>query len=105
MVTPRWLVAASRVRHVAAVLLLGTSALLALVPTASAQGTTDGVCGRTQQVSDKLVELAGADDCASVTASDLAAITTLDLDDTGLTSLQAGDFDGLTTLVNLLFER
>ena len=69
--------------------------------TINAQGTTDGVCSRTQQVRDELVELSGADDCASVTAADLAAITTLDLDNTGITSFQRTDFDGLTSLVFL----
>ena len=91
-------VAISRLSALAHIVLLFA---LSLPSTVNAQGTTDGVCGRTQQVSDKLVELAGADDCASVTAADLAAITTLDLDNTGLTLLQAGDFNGLTALVNL----
>ena len=73
-----------------------------LLPSAgNAQGATDGVCGRTQQVLDELVRLAGAGDCASVTADNLAAITTLDLDNKDIASLQAGDFAGLTSLVNL----
>ena len=73
-----------------------------LLPSAgNAQGATDGVCGRTQQVLDELVRLAGADDCASVTADNLAAITTLDLENKDIASLQAGDFAGLTSLVNL----
>ena len=73
-----------------------------LLPSAgNAQGATDGVCGRTQQVLDELVRLAGAGDCASVTADNLAAITTLDLDNKDIASLKAGDFAGLTSLVNL----
>ena len=49
-----------------------------LLPSAGdAQGATDGVCGRTQQVRDELVRLAGAGDCASVTADNLAEITNL----------------------------
>ena len=60
-----------------------------LLPSAgNAQGATDGVCGRTQQVRDELVRLAGAGDCASVTADNLAAITTLDLDNKDIASLQ-----------------
>ena len=74
-----------------------------LLPSAgNAQGATDGVCGRTQQVRDELVRLAGAGDCASVTADNLAAITGLDLDNKAIASLQASDFAGLTSLVYLL---
>ena len=73
-----------------------------LLPSAgNAQGATDGVCGRTQQVLDELVRLAGAGDCASVTAENLAEITDLDLDNKAIASLQAGDFAGLTSLVYL----
>ena len=73
-----------------------------LLPSAgNAQGATDGVCGRTQQVRDELVRLAGAGDCASVTADNLAAITNLDLEDKAIASLQASDFAGLTSLVYL----
>ena len=73
-----------------------------LLPSAgNAQGATDGVCGRTQQVLDELVRLAGADDCASVTADNLAAITNLDLENKAIASLQASDFAGLTSLVYL----
>ena len=60
-----------------------------------------GVCGRTQQVRDELVRLAGAGDCASVTADNLAAITNLDLENKAIASLQASDFAGLTSLVYL----
>ena len=73
-----------------------------LLPSAgNAQGATDGVCGRTQQVLDELVRLAGTGDCASVTAENLAEITDLDLDNKAIASLQAGDFAGLTSLVYL----
>ena len=73
-----------------------------LLPSAgNAQGATDGVCGRTQQVLDELVRLAGADDCASVTADNLAEITNLDLENKAIASLQASDFAGLTSLVYL----
>ena len=73
-----------------------------LLPSAgNAQGATDGVCGRTQQVLDELVRLAGAGDCASVTADNLAEITNLDLENKAIASLQASDFAGLTSLVYL----
>ena len=73
-----------------------------LLPSAgNAQGATDGVCGRTQQVRDELVRLAGAGDCASVTADNLAEITNLELENKAIASLQAGDFAGLTSLVYL----
>ena len=73
-----------------------------LLPSAgNAQGATDGVCGRTQQVRDELVRLAGAGDCASVTADNLAKITNLDLENKAIASLQASDFAGLTSLVYL----
>ena len=74
---------------------------LSLPSTVNAQGTTDDVCGRTPQVRDELVRLADADDCASVTGEKLAAITILDLDDKGITSLQANDFAGLSSLSTL----
>ena len=73
-----------------------------LLPSAgNAQGETDGVCGRTQQVRDELVRLAGAGDCASVTADNLAKITNLDLENKAIASLQASDLAGLTSLVYL----
>ena len=63
---------------------------------------TPGICERTQQVRDEILdELAGVSDCAAVTAADLATIISLDLDYAGLTSLQAGDFAGLTELTGL----
>ena len=62
-----------------------------------------GICGRTEQVRDALVELIpGVSDCAAVTAADLAAITdTLNLSGQNITDLKAGDFAGLTALIEL----
>ena len=60
--------------------------------------TASGVCGRTEQVRDKLVEETGAEDCGSVTAAQLAEITTLNLNNQGIATLQGNDFSGLTGL-------
>ena len=59
---------------------------------------TAGICGRTEQVRDAIVaRISGVDNCADVTATQLAAITTgLSLNGEGITALAAGDFDGLT---------
>ena len=64
---------------------------------------TPGICGRTQQVRDGILdEVPGVTDCNEVTVANLAAITgTLDLEDVGITSLQSGDFAGLTALGRL----
>ena len=57
---------------------------------------------RTPQVSDAIVEaVLGVNEANDVTEAHLAAITSLDLSSKGITSLQAGDFDGLTSLTNL----
>ena len=64
---------------------------------------TPGICGRTQQVRDGILdEVPGVTDCNEVTVANLAAITgTLDLEDEGIASLQSGDFAGLTALDRL----
>ena len=63
---------------------------------------TPGICERTQQVRDEILdELAGVSDCAAVTVADLATITQLSLYTPSLTSLQAGDFAGLTEMTGL----
>ncbi len=56
---------------------------------------------RTQQVQDAIVAKAGVNSAADVTAAHLAAITSLDLNWKSITSLKAGDFDGLTSLRTL----
>ena len=62
---------------------------------------TGGVCGRTPQVRDKLLELVKANDsnvtdCSKVTAAHLAALTEqLYLDHAGIATLKRGDFAGL----------
>ena len=59
-----------------------------------------GICGRTQQVRDAILgRISGINDCADVTDAHLAAITgQLYIAYTGITTLQPGDFDGLTAL-------
>ena len=60
------------------------------------------VCDRTPAVRDAIVaEVPGVTDCADVTETHLAAITSLNLAYKGITALKAGDFDGLTALTEL----
>ena len=56
--------------------------------------TAAGICGRTEEVRDALVELIpGVSDCAAVTDADLAAITgPLNLSGQNISALAAGDF-------------
>ena len=56
-----------------------------------------GVCDRTAQVRDKLVNVTGKA-CDAITAADLATVLELDLAEEDIASLQSGDFDGLTGL-------
>ena len=59
---------------------------------------TGGVCNRTQQVMDALLAAVGVEDCAMVTAANLAEIVLFNLTDKGISTLQAHDFAGLTEL-------
>ena len=57
------------------------------------------VCDRTPQVRDAIVSIVpGVSDCKNVTQSHLALITNLNLSDQNITTLKAGDFDGLSSL-------
>lgn len=63
---------------------------------------TNGVCGRTEQVRNAIVAaVADASDCATVTATQLGQIATLDLFGRDITALQADDFAGLSGLTTL----
>ena len=67
---------------------------------------TPGICGRTQQVRDALLELTGVEDCKAVTVADLAGVTFLNISMQALgvsdiTALKSGDFGGLTGLTKL----
>ena len=62
---------------------------------------SDGVnvCGRTAQVQAEIIRQSSASECTNIT--DLATITILDLRGDGITTLQSGDFAGLSTLGQL----
>ena len=61
-----------------------------------------GLCSRTRQVRDKLMEVIGISECAQVTLGHLTEVTRLDLSGSGLTGLRADDFSGLVALEGLL---
>ena len=71
--------------------------------TDTAQLTTAGICGRTEAVQTAiLAKISDVTDCALVTDGHLAAIAgALDLSGLSLTTLAAGDFEGLTSLTFL----
>ena len=62
------------------------------------QDPTINICNRTAQVRDAIVAAAPVSTCGAVTADHLSAITVLDLDGKGASTLKAGDFSGLTAL-------
>ena len=63
---------------------------------------TASICERTPAVRDELVSLiSGVDDCVGVTATHLANITSIDLSSQSIADLKAGDFAGLTALMEL----
>ncbi len=100
------------------VLAVLTALLLVLAPlpgkisTAFGQGATATATtscgllqGRTQKVVDAIVDaIPGVADCAQITEAHLATIRTLDLRNQALTTLQAGDFAGLTRLRDLYLD-
>ena len=57
-----------------------------------------GVCDRTPQVRDKLVEVTGSPDCGQVTSAHLANVQQLNLSESGITELRQHDFSGLNSL-------
>ena len=79
------------------------SLLGALALPAPAQAQTTGICDRTQQVQDEILNrLSAVSDCAAVTDADLASVTLVVLERKSITSLEAGDFDGLTAVANIV---
>lgn len=65
-----------------------------------------GICPRTRAVRERIMVLLRyrhryKGDCTGVTGSDLAQLTSIDLDLAGITSLQSGDFAGLSALTYL----
>ena len=71
------------------------------VPGADPVFSTEGVCGRTPQVRDKLVAASGVSACEEVTAEHMAGVTVLELSDSGIGMLQEHDFSGLSGLRTL----
>ena len=65
-----------------------------------------GICDRTVQVRDAIVDrIPGIHTCSAVTDAHLAMVTgLLNLNNTGITSLKSGDFSGLTYLRSLLLK-
>ena len=63
-----------------------------------------GVCARTPQVSDTIVDRLGLDNCSDVTEEHLSTITGLSVDDYKALSLQPGDFAGLENLNVLVLD-
>ena len=60
---------------------------------------TPGICDRTQQVQDEILNsLSAVSDCAAVTVANLASVTRLVLESKSITSLKADDFAGLTAV-------
>ncbi len=62
----------------------------------------EGICDRTSQVQAAILdEVEGVSDCGLVTLADLSSVTTLSLNNSGITTLQSDDFSGLSSLSNL----
>ena len=63
---------------------------------------TPGICGRTPQVRDDILDaLSGVDGCAAVTVADLATVTEIYIIRQDVTALESGDFAGLSALEEL----
>ena len=63
---------------------------------------TPGICDRTEQVKVAILDrLRRIDDCAVVTVANLSWVSYLYMMDSGITSLQSGDFAGLSNLSQL----
>ena len=80
-------------------LVLSWMACLLVMP--GERASAQGVCDRTPQVRDKIMEIAGRSGCEDVTAGHLARVTTLDLSHSDIVWLHDGDFDGLSRLRTL----
>ena len=89
----------SRLLFACAPLLLGAAAL---VPATPAQAQVVDICDRTAQVETAILAKLSHSDCSAVTSAELAGIGgTLALNSKGITSLQAGDFSGLSSVTSL----
>ena len=90
--------------HLSTLVLLGVAVIGSLAPVpATAQTSTVNICDRTPQVEAAiLAAINPSPACEAVPEADLAGITSLDLRETGITSLASGDFTGLSALQTLL---
>ena len=61
-----------------------------------------GICARTTQVRDEILDQVNSvSDCGLVTSTHLSSVTTLSLNNSGITALQSDDFSGLSSLETL----
>ncbi len=79
--------------------------LLATVLPALGHAQTVDICGRTPQVRDAIMGDLGEEDCAAVDSAQMAELRLFIFSQSRLTTLQAGDFDGLTNLRDLRLNR
>ena len=63
--------------------------------------TFTSVCDRTPEVRDAIVAAVEVNDCSEVTEAHLKKIRVLNLNESSITSLKSGDFDGLSNLNTL----
>ena len=85
--------------------IIGVLSWVALSFLASPSAAAQGVCGRTPQVRDKLMEAAGVGNCAQVSSGHLARMRRLDLSGASLLALREDDLRGLTGLETLDLSR
>ncbi|MXX13317.1 MAG: leucine-rich repeat domain-containing protein, partial [Gemmatimonadetes bacterium] len=73
--------------------------MLLNAPLLNAQRASEGICGRTKQVRDEiLAQIDGVSDCGLVTSTHLSSVTTLSLNNSGITALQSDDLSGFSSL-------
>ncbi len=103
---------AKRLRLTGALITLGVMLVLVAFVTSNIGVRADsdaagGICDRTQQVQDAILAwLPSISDCAKVTDNDLYYfLVTLDLENSGITTLKSGDFAGLSRLTSLSLRR
>ena len=86
-------------------MVLFLACVVGLFLTSPAAAVAQGICNRTPQVRDKLVEITSVSECGEVTAEHLAGVTgRINLSRTGIGTLRAGDFDGLSSLAQLILD-
>ena len=60
-----------------------------------------GVCDRTPQVRDALMDAAAVSNCAQVTPRHLSQVSLLNLETSGITTLKSRDFSGLSSVLDI----